>query len=318
MTCESISRNYLTIRILESSMFAARLIFFISISSVFITSCSATAYTNTNALTTRLQPTVTPPTQCAKIPDKSFEFGNVSAADIDRWLALDNLLFAINTRHLAIGLKETGEGYIRQRLIPTQEGSTQVSARGELAPATSYRLTQSFYLESGFDWGGKNEGGKLGFGLGGNTAPTGGMIDKDGFSARIMWRGQGDGSARFSFYIYSSDRSQNLPYGDDYIIEDYSIPIGEWVDVTMEVTTNSAISKFDGSFRVWINNQLKLDQRSIQWQAKGSKPAVDRLLYTTFHGGGDSTWSPATSVFVRTSSICWQSGPTLTQSEPNS
>ena len=298
------------------TLMAATKVFIFTL-AVLLASCSAAPSANTknNALTTRLSLTGSLPgslrTQCVQIPEKSVEFGDVSTADINRWFGLDKLLFANNTQHLASSLSDAGEPYIRQRLIPTLEGSTLVSARGELAPAASYRLTQSFYLEPGFDWGDKNEGGKLGFGLGGNTAPTGGMTDDSGFSARIMWRGQGNGSARFSFYIYSSDRSQNLPFGDDYIIDDYAIPIGEWVDVAMEVTANSDVSASDGSFRVWINDQLKLDQRNLQWQAKGSKPVVNRLLYTTFHGGGDSTWSPATTVFVRTSSICWQSGSTL-------
>lgn len=300
-------------------MFATKLLIYTSILSSLVAGCTAVARTNkeSNALTTTLSRVVAPRVQCVQIPANPIEFGDVSVSDMNQWLGLDKLLFATNTQHLASSLRDTGEPYIRQRLIPTQEGTTHVSARGELSPAASYRLTQSFYLEPGFDWGGENEGGKLGFGLGGNTAPTGGMTNEDGFSARIMWRGRGDDSARFSLYIYSSDRSQNLPFGDDYIIEDYSVPIGEWVEVTMEVTTNSTISKADGSFRFWINNQLKLNERNIQWQAKGAKPAVDRLLYSTFHGGSDSTWSPAATVFVRTSSICWQSGPKFSKSEPD-
>ncbi len=310
---------YVRTRTLEPSMLATKLIICTSVLASLLASCSTAASTNAKdkALTNALLLTGTPRTHCARIPEKSTEFEEVSTTDIDHWLGLGKLLYATNTRHLAIGLRETGEPYMRQRLIPTPEGSTSVSARGELAPAASYKLSQSLFLEPGFDWGGKNEGGKLGFGLGGNTAPTGGMTNEDGFSARIMWRGQGNGSARFSLYIYSSDRSQKLPFGDDYIIEDYSIPIGEWVDVTMEVTANSSISKFDGSLRVWINDQLKLEQGNIQWQAKGPKPVVDRLLYTAFHGGNDSTWSPASTVFVRTSSICWQGGPQFTKSEQN-
>ena len=289
---------------------AAKTLICLSLSACLLVGCSVAIGTSNKNVqpTPLLGPSKTfANKQCVQLPDEHLEFGEVTDSDIEQWFGLEKLITVNNTQFLATNIGQSGKSYLRQRLSPTKKGSTRASARGELPPAATYRLSQSFYLEPGFDWGSKNEGGKIGFGLGGNTAPTGGMLDRDGFSARMMWRGKRDGTARFSLYVYSSDRSQNLPYGDDYIIEDYSIPIGEWVNVTMEVTANSTIDEPDGSFKVWINKKLKLDQKNIHWQAQGLEPAVDRLLYATFHGGGDSSWSPSSTVYARTSSICWHS-----------
>jgi len=129
-----------------------------------------------------------------------------------------------------------------------------------------------------------------------------------------MWRGNKDGTARMTIYSYAADRKQSLPYGDDHPLEGFNVPIGEWFDLAMEVTANSDISKSDGSLKAWANGTQLLEMEGIQWQASGDKPAVQRLMYTTFYGGNDSSWSPDKTTYIRFADVCWS--PVLHNFEP--
>ena len=244
--------------------------------------------------------------QCLQLPDTPSSRGDIVDDDIERWINIKNWEFITNSVYLSTDFTADGHAYLQQKLQPTEKGSVRVVGRGELIAARTYSLTQSLYLKKGFDWGAQNEGGKLGFGLGGNTSPTGGDTRNDGFSARLMWRGNGDGSARLVVYAYTADRNQNLPYGDDYILKDFQVPVGEWFTVTLEVTANFTTKRTDGSIRAWVNDDLKLQRNGIHWQSEGPEPLVDRLLYATFHGGNDPTWSPDQAVYARFKSVCWQ------------
>lgn len=244
--------------------------------------------------------------QCMNIPDDSLDFGSVNRDKISEWAGLEQWKFMTNTDYLAVNRDDAGPAYIRQKFEPTSQGSVRVVGMGVLAPSRVYTLQQSFYLEPGFEWGGQDEGGKLGFGLGGGSTPSGGMLDQDGFTARLMWRGNKDGTAHLAVYAYSSDRTQNLPYGDDYPLQDFQIPVGEWFTVTMEITANSNTGKSDGRVRVWADGELKVQRENIHWQARGGDPVVDHLIYSTFHGGNSWHWSPSQSVYARFGDVCWQ------------
>ena len=166
-------------------------------------------------------------------------------------------------------------------------------------------MTQSVFFESDFDWGGSNEGGKFGFGVGGGSNPTGGLIQTDGFSLRLHWRGNKDGTARITAYSYAADRAQNLPFGDDYPFEGFTIPTGKWIDITFEIVANSSIDAADGSIRAWVDGELRLLRSNIQWQTSGGQPEIQKFIFATFHGGNDSSWAPSRTNFIRFSDVCW-------------
>ncbi len=243
--------------------------------------------------------------QCLRLPKEHRDFGGLDVGNIADWVGLEKWQFMTNTDYLALGVDESGATYLRQKLQPTYKGSVHVVGKGTLPSSQTYTLTQSFFLEPDFDWGGRHEGGKIGFGLGGGSTPTGGNLFQDGFSARLMWRGNKDGTARLAVYAYSSDRHQNLPYGDDYPLQDFQVPVGEWFTITMEVTSNSSTGAADGRVRVWANDILKLQRENIQWQAAGAQPVIDHLMFATFHGGNSAAWSPDQPVFARFGEVCW-------------
>jgi hypothetical protein len=175
----------------------------------------------------------------------------------------------------------------------------------ELPEAGVYRLVQSMYLEPGWDWGGDAhyQTGKFGFGFSGGTSPTGGTLDTGGFSARVIWRGNNDGTARMAIYSYAADRPGQ--YGEDVYFGEFEAPTGEWFDLAMEIQVNSSINAADGRMRGWINGQLLLDRDGVAWQTSGAKPSIDNLYYTAFYGGNSAEWSPDRTTHAQFRDVCW-------------
>lgn len=240
---------------------------------------------------------------CLDLGSDDIDFGGVTDDDWDAWTGID-LDFASNEQFLATNT--AGDvPVLRQRLVPSSQGSARVTVQGDLDAATTYTMSQRVLFEPGFDWGREKQGGKLGFGLGGGTSPTGGDIDPSGFSVRFMWRGNSDGTARIVIYSYASDRTQNLPYGDDHELVGFDAPIGSWFTLTMEVTANSAHGQSDGRVRAWADGDLALDLEGVLWQDAGSVPQVDRFIYATFYGGNGWEWAPNSTTFIQFGDVCW-------------
>ena len=180
-----------------------------------------------------------------------------------------------------------GELAFKTRMIPESDGSSRVGAGATMSsPATSAKLTQSVFLEDGFDWGGTNEGGKLGFGFRGGpdgSAASGGSGGQDeGFTCRFMWRANGE----VDIYVYDADTAG---YGDSYYTG-YFLQPNQWEDLAMEVGMNTA-GVADGTLRAWANGNLILDRSDMKWFQTGT-PQIDTIQHLTFYGGDDSSWSP--------------------------
>jgi len=238
---------------------------------------------------------------CVYVPKEKISFDVIDAAMVKRWNR--SLRYVVNPNNLSITDKQS-EYALRQRFVPSEEGSERVTGAFRIENRTTYELKQSILFEEGFDWGGNSESGKFGFGLGGGSAPSGGKTDKDGFTVRLAWYGQGDGTATANLYTYSVDRTQNLPYGDLLSISNFIVPVGEWFEVAMRVSMNSELDVADGSLSVLINDELMFERNNIHWQSEGEKPSIDRLIYSTFHGGNTPDWTPDETVYAQFSNIC--------------
>jgi len=229
------------------------------------------------------------------------DFGSVADSDWNKWLS--EFHFSIGEEYLTVEPQDDGFSALRQRFVPSSIGTDRAVVGARLPKQRIYRLTQSFYLEPEFDWGGSYEGGKLGFGFAGGTKPTGGTIDPNGFSSRLMWRGNGDGTGRIVIYSYAADRPNQ--YGEDIRYGDANVPIGEWFTVVMEVTANSSSQVSDGRIRGWIDGELVLDQQNMGWQLAGGAPMIDYLYYSGFYGGNSTAWSPSFTTHMKTRDVCW-------------
>ena len=241
---------------------------------------------------------------CIRLPKEVTPFDSLDSEEL-RTLN-PNLRFIVNANHLSVVHDQLKNiNVLRQRFVPSDKGSERVVAALEIKPRITYELKQKVLFENDFNWGVDAQSGKFGFGFGGGTAPSGGKVSDDGFTARLAWRGHGDGTATVAVYLYSADRTQNLPYGDEFEVSDFTIPVSEWIDISLRVTANSDIEANDGSISVRINDEIKLERNGIQWQSAGEEPPqIDRLLFSTFHGGNSSAWSPPEVVYARFSNAC--------------
>ena len=246
---------------------------------------------------------VAPPTKCIPLPSEPLGYLQVYPEFVRDWIP--SLRYVINTQHLSIDTSSDGKPAIRQRFVPSSRGSVRVSAAANLDPAKTYELQQSILFESGFDWGGISETGKIGFGLGGGSSPSGGSTQTDGFTARLIWEGNHDGTAKLGAYLYSADRSHNLPYGDVFLIDEFEIPTETWLVVTLVVTMNSSLDKADGSLAIWIDDEVKLWRDGILWQSSGEQPTIDRLSLASFYGGNSADWAPAYTTHAKIRDICY-------------
>lgn len=238
---------------------------------------------------------------CLHLEEDEAGFGGVSDSDWNRWVS--EFHFAIGEEFLSVVPEDEGSNVLRQRFIPSAIGSDRAVVGARLPAHRTYRVTQSFFLEPGWDWGGRFEGGKLGFGFAGGTKPTGGTVDPNGFSARLHWRGNGDGTGRIVLYSYAADRPDR--FGEDHRFGDVTIPIGEWFTVVMEVTANSSPQVSDGTFRGWIDGELVIDEGNFGWQLAGGNPVVDYMYYSGFYGGNSSEWSPSSTTHMKVRDVCW-------------
>jgi len=239
---------------------------------------------------------------CIHFDGESVDYGDFSRDTWRGWIP--STRFSIGDEFLAVeNSSEHGE-VIRHKYVPSSRGTERVTAAATLPVQKTYRLAQSIFLEPGWDWGGeKSQGGKMGFGFGGGTSPTGGTIDYAGFTARMMWRGQGDGTAKIGIYSYAADRPKQ--YGEDILIENYLAPIGEWINLIIEIQTNSSTSSYDGRMRIWLDGEEVLDKQNVGWQLEGNEPSIDSLFYSSFYGGSDASWSPDHTTYQKLRDVCW-------------
>ena len=147
----------------------------------------------------------------------------------------------------------------------------------------SYRVRFAY----GFDF---VKGGKLP-GFMGGTGPTGCVSDRNGFSARNMWRARGE----IVQYIYAP-RKKNV-CGDDYHYSKNSetqlFTPGRWQTVEHRLVMNTP-GLNNGIMQAWVDGALVLDVRDFLFREADSSFSIDMLYFSTFYGGGDQSWAPKT------------------------
>ncbi len=229
------------------------------------------------------------------------DFGEVTRSDWDSWVP--DVRYSLSEENLSVEKLGEADHVLRQQFEPADNGSARVLMGSNLGHQRVYRVMASVFLEPGWDWGGEvSQGGKIAFGLGGGTVPSGGTVDPSGFTARLMWRGAQDGTAKLGIYSYAADRPKQ--YGEDNLFKD-DARIGEWMDIIYEINLNSSINVSDGSMRAWVDGELVLDRQNVGWQLDGNRPVIDTLYYSSFYGGSTNAWSPDSTTHAKFKDICW-------------
>ena len=154
-----------------------------------------------------------------------------------------------------------------------------------IEPQESLYLRYYVRFEPGFDF---VKGGKLP-GLAGGTANTGGHKPDgtDGWSARVMWRGDG----KIVQYDYHPDQAGE--FGEDFDwnyggCPRFFIP-GKWQCLETYVKMNSP-GKKDGIIRSWLDGEQALEVTNLRFRDTTSLK-IDKMYFDTFFGGGDPSWA---------------------------
>ena len=156
------------------------------------------------------------------------------------------------------------------------------------------------FFEDGFEF---QLGGKLP-GLCGGKCYTGNALPStgDGWSARIMWRK--DGNAVQLIYFMG----QKSEYGDDFkwdlngTIPQKQFTTGTWHRIVNKVSMNTVTTPGNGDkngrVQTWLDGELVLDVDTLRLRDYDSVK-VDKFYLSTFHGGSSAEWAPTHDCFIR-------------------
>ena len=134
------------------------------------------------------------------------------------------------------------------------------------------------------------KGGKLP-GFCGGDCNTGGNVPTgyDGWSARGMWREDGI----LENYLYHAGQSST--WGDDAIWAELAKP-GVWHRVEHRVKINTVGQK-NGIVEAWLDGQKVLYKDDLEFRKK-QDIGIDTFYFSSFFGGGDSSWAPSKDVHI--------------------
>ena len=156
------------------------------------------------------------------------------------------------------------------------------------------------FFEDGFEF---QLGGKLP-GLCGGKCYTGNALPStgDGWSARIMWRK--DGNAVQLIYFMG----QKSEYGDDFkwdlngTIAQKQFTTGTLHRIVNKVSMNTIASPGNGDkngrVQTWLDGELALDVDTLRLRDYDTVK-VDKFYLSTFHGGSSAEWAPTHDCFIR-------------------
>ena len=156
------------------------------------------------------------------------------------------------------------------------------------------------FFEDGFEF---QLGGKLP-GLCGGKCYTGNAMPEtgDGWSARIMWRK--DGNAVQLIYFMG----QESVYGDDFkwdlngTIPQKQFITGTWHRIVNKVSMNTIATPGNGDkngrVQTWLDGELVLDVDTLRLRDYDTVK-VDKFYLSTFHGGSSAEWAPTHDCFIR-------------------
>lgn len=178
-----------------------------------------------------------------------------------------------------------GSRAIRVTYQGYERGSRRVVLSPVLpSPAMSYELSFAVKFCDGFDFA---KGGKL-HGLGPRNPVTGGRpITPQGWSARLMFRQSGG----LMTYVYHQDMPTK--YGQTKLAPSFRFRPGRYYLVAMRVTLNEPVIASNGKVEVWVNRTKLIEHTGLRFRATdGPDGMIQRLLFSTFHGGDSAEWAP--------------------------
>ncbi|MCF6226857.1 MAG: hypothetical protein L3J22_11240 [Xanthomonadales bacterium] len=142
------------------------------------------------------------------------------------------------------------------------------------------------------------KGGKLPGLMGGPGFYTGGNVPDgtNGWTGRLMWGGKG----RVKSYMYHANQPGIYGYPFDWENDDGRIHIqrGQWNQLEIRYVMNTP-GVLDGKLQAWFNGELVLDTQDVMYRTVGGEHVgIDKLLFSTFYGGGNLSWAPERHQYI--------------------
>lgn len=177
---------------------------------------------------------------------------------------------------------------VRVDYVGNEQGSGRIVFRCPLPhPGLEYTLSYDVRFGKDFQF---VRGGKL-HGLGPEHVMSGGGgTAADGWSARVVFHKEGG----IGTYVYN--QAQEGKYGMADWADGFRFVPDQYHRVTLHVLINSAPDLSDGSVRLYVDGKKLIERIGIRYRGVGGDQAlITSVLFSTFHGGGDPTWSPKDS-----------------------
>lgn len=142
-------------------------------------------------------------------------------------------------------------------------------------------------------------GGKL-HGLGPSRPITGGHpVRPDGWSARATFAA--DGEVRT--YLYNQD--QPGQWGTSQRNRDFHFKRGEYQSVSFHMKINDP-EEANGHAHIYVDGELIIRHDNVRFRGEdGDHTLIDRMLFSTFHGGSSPVWAPVDEDGEYTTVYAW-------------
>ncbi|EGX57686.1 hypothetical protein SZN_21571 [Streptomyces zinciresistens K42] len=185
------------------------------------------------------------------------------------------------------------------------KGKTGPLDSGALAPfalpkAREYYLSFWVKFSGNFSWGTSLYAGKVGIGLAGGKACSGGQPcdGTNGFTSRPIWS---KSTGKAGIYYYSMDKEGQ--YGDDIILQrdgaDINWPKDQWVNVVQRLRVNTVsggTANPDGEIEIFYNGRSAAQKTGLRFVSNGDQ--IDKAYFSSFAGGGTTEFAPTTDGYI--------------------
>ncbi|MFD0671059.1 carbohydrate-binding protein [Cohnella sp. GCM10027633] len=186
--------------------------------------------------------------------------------------------------------------YPKGQIDPQNSGA---QAPFTLTPSREYYLSYWVRFSSDFSWGTTQFAGKLGLGLAGGAACSGGQTctGYNGFSSRMIWRSGGQAA------IYYYHMGNAGVYGDYAVLKnngaDIYYPKGTWINIVQRLKVNTVTNgnaNPDGEIEIYYNGASAAKITGLRLVRNGD--LVDKAYFSSFFGGAEAAFAPANDSYI--------------------
>lgn len=183
------------------------------------------------------------------------------------------------------GKGTNGSNGLEVLYVSIYKGSSRVKGFFKLArKTTEASLSYDVSFDEDFQF---VKGGKM-HGLGPDEVITGDWKPRpDGWSSRVMWVEDG----RTELVLNVQDQTNKWgAYKDN---DRFRFERGKFYAVTLYTRLNSGPDKKDGEARLYVDGELLIRyENAYFWSDPVNDARISQFLFSTFHGGSTSEWSP--------------------------